>query len=191
MKIVLYILKFQNENILKIGITTNISFRISCIEKSSGFIVDHYKSMIITNPIKKNIRLLEKNLLNITTDFQYKFEEKKYFGGINEFRKGNCVNLMLQFIKDQKDYGFKYKIYTGIDVCGQYTHTLPKAYFPIFYPVKGISSILKSDIKKYCKANGCDYYDFLNKSLYDSMKSLGYGRETEMPIKGYKNFFKV
>jgi len=191
MKTVLYLLKFQDTNILKIGISKNIVFRISKLEKEADLIVDHYKSMVVTNPKASNLNLLEKNLLNFTKDFKYHFPNDRKFAGIHEFRTDNCLNLINQFIVDQGVYGLKYKVYTGIDICGNYNTELPKVYFPIFDSRKEISFVLRQDIYNYCQEKGLDFHVFINNALFRAMKSIGIDRKDEKPIKDYKKFFKV
>ncbi|MFD2433666.1 GIY-YIG nuclease family protein [Mesonia maritima] len=109
MSTLLYILKFKNHKKIKIGVTTNLIYRISQIEKKTGFNVDYYQSRIVTNSSKRKITLLERNLLEITLDFKYHFSKDIDFAGKQEFRQDNCLNLILQYISDQKDYGMKYK----------------------------------------------------------------------------------
>ncbi|WP_405377511.1 hypothetical protein [Nonlabens sp. Asnod3-A02] len=190
MKTVLYILHFQESNLIKIGYTKNISNRITAIEKGSQLIVDHHKSLVITYREKDKIVLLERNLLHITSDFGRKMKVWNSFAGINEFRTNNCCNLLNQFIEDQKGYGIKYKIYKGIDICGNYSHLIPKAYYPVYYPVKGMPKLLKEDALKFCEIQNIKLNDLINLGIYKFLKCQDLDRSDDVSEK-YKNYFKA
>ena len=192
MKTILYILHFNERDWIKIGITKNLKQRIKTLKSDTGFTVDYANSIIITNNLCSNIRLLERNLLTITNDFALNWRHDVKFSGMDEFRKNNCTNLIQQWVQEQRNYGMKFKIYTGIDVCGQYyKKAIPKVYFPIDKTVKGISPILKNDINDYCKENNIAYREILNSALYNYAIKIGINRVDEIAIEGYDNFYKI
>ena len=190
MKQVLYILKFQKHDFIKIGITKNISSRIIKLENESGLTVNHYLSRVYANQRSQNIVLLERNLLAITKTFDPKINWNKTFGGINEFRAGNCIDIIEKFIEQQKTYGIEYKLNIGIDVCGNYNHGIPKSFFPIFYPVKGFSPELKKDILQFCDTKKMRFVDFQHQACYFYLQHIGKVRE-DIVIPEYDKFFKV
>lgn len=190
MKQLLYILKFQEYDFIKIGITKNISSRITRLENETGLVVDHYLSRIYSNKRSQNIVLLERNLLAITKAYNPKITWTKNFAGINEFRAGNCIDLIKKFIEEQKSYGIEFKLNIGIDVCGNYHHGIPKTYFPIYYPIRGFSPELKKDIMLYCDAKKMKFIDFQHQACYFYLQHFGQVRE-EIDIPEYDKFFKV
>ncbi|MDR6299424.1 GIY-YIG nuclease family protein [Mesonia maritima] len=190
MSTLLYILKFKKHTKIKIGVTTNLIYRISQIEKKTGFNVDYYQSRIVTNSSKRKITLLERNLLEITLDFKYHFNKDFDFAGKQEFRQDNCLNLILQYISDQKDYGMKYKIYKGIDTCGFYNHKLPKVYFPIDFTLKSLSRVLAEDLVEYCNENDLNAVEIYNQAIYEYAVRNGFDRK-DKPIQDYQHFFKI
>ncbi|WP_172443309.1 GIY-YIG nuclease family protein [Nonlabens agnitus] len=192
MNTLLYILHINGREYVKIGITANIRQRIKTIKASSGFTVDPQKSLIITNHNKSNIRLLERNLLAITKEFALNWRQDVDFSGMHEFRKNSCTKRIVQWIKDQKNYGFDFKVYTGLDICGRYSKgKIPKHYFPVDKQIKGVSPILKNDVSAYCKKNNIQYADLLNLALYKYAVELGIDRKEDFTIEGYNNYYKI
>ncbi|RXG16556.1 hypothetical protein [Leeuwenhoekiella aestuarii] len=190
MKQLLYILKFEKYDFIKIGITKNISSRILRLQNETGMYVDHLQSRVYTNPKSQEVVLLERNLLSITKSFDPKVDWNKTFGGINEFRAGNCIDVIEKFIGEQKTYGKDFKLHIGIDICGNYNHGIPKSYFPIFYPVKGFSPELKYDIMKYCDSEKMRFVDFQHQACYFYLQHLTKVRDN-LVIPKYDNYFKV
>lgn len=114
------------------------------------------------------------------------------FSGIHETRNMEAFSTIKTFLEDQDKYGIIYNSYTGIDVCGQYfKKNIPKVYFPIDEPVKGISPMLKNDITIYCNKKNIAYRDILNIALYDYATKVGINRVDDMAIEGYDNFYKI
>ncbi|MFI8377730.1 hypothetical protein [Leeuwenhoekiella sp. NPDC079379] len=186
----LYIIKFRDVNFIKIGITSNIQLRMYQLSRDSGFKIDHYKSYIFTNPHAVKISFLERNLLMITSEFKLNWRDKYEFPGSKELRYDNCLNLIFQFIEEQRSYSLKFKKYKGIDLCGNYLHHIPKSYFPIKKPIKGLSPILKMDVLNHCDENNLKYSDFQNQAFYFYLQHFGKVRE-DIVIKEYDKFFKV
>jgi|GEM_PF-3490738 len=186
----LYILKFRDVNFIKIGITGNIQSRIYQLCRDTGFKIDHHESYILTNPQPVKIAFLERNLLMITSAFKLTWRDKYEFAGSKELRYNNCLNLIFQFIEEQTSYGLKFKKYKGIDLCGNYQHHIPKSYFPIKKPIKGLSPILKKDVLNHCEENNMKYSDFQNQAYYFYLQHFGQVRK-EVDIPEYDKFFKV
>jgi len=124
----------------------------------------------------------------MTYSFKYKFDiTRKRSGGQHEFRKNNCTNLILQYIKDQRDYGFHYKIYTGIDVAGKPNTKIPRAYNPVDIPAKGVCRVIQKDIEKYCKEHNLCTYEFIEVTFYEKFKALKIDRTDD---RDYSNYYK-
>ncbi|EAQ39516.3 hypothetical protein MED134_08496 [Dokdonia sp. MED134] len=186
----LYILHFNNKNYFKIGVTNNILRRVRQIHDNFNLGIDLHNTIIVTNAKQSRIKRLERNLLDITSDFQYKFPEHlNNCPGRYEFRTLNCQNLIKQFILEQKNYKLNYQVYEGLDLCGHYDITIPKAYYPIDTRYTLLSDLLQQDLDNYCEANKLSIRDFYNELLYKKACELGIERpETNVDYKGYYQY---
>lgn len=185
----LYILHFYDKDFFKIGVTNNIYRRIRQIRDNFRVSIDLDKTIIVTNTKQSRIKRLERNLLDITSNFQYQFPDELNIGaGKYEFRELNCQKLVMQFISEQENYKLNYTVYKGLDLSGQYNITIPKAYYPIDILSNFASDILISDLNNYCTHNKLSRRDFFNELLYEKACQLGIDRSEG--IVNYDNYYK-
>jgi hypothetical protein len=180
-KIKLYILIFKNTSFLKIGITSSIYKRINSITMEISQEVDLCQSIIVTSKNNSDIRLLEKNLLRITESY---FDSP--FSDCNskrEYRKKECLKVLLSFINSQKVFGLKFELYEGIDFSNNYGNLIPKTYFPPDIVTNGISTVLMEDVRKYCIKENTLVQDFINNTIYLKIKSLNIARNDDKIVK--------
>lgn len=177
--LILYIIKFKEAEFLKIGITTNILKRLDQINSSIDQEINFKESIIIDSENNSDIRLLERNLLRISINDSIEIETNIKITGATEFRKNCCFEGLMNFIELQKTFKIKFTIYNGIDTCGNYTHSLPKTYFPFHIKTTGLSLVLIEDLKSYCKKKKIEINNFYNQMLFDKAKELGIDREDD------------
>lgn len=175
--LILYIIKFEEAEFLKIGITTNLLSRIDQINNAVVKEINFKESIIIDSDKNSDIRLLEKNLLRISEKERFELKSHSKVNGATEFRKCNCFEDLINFIELQKDFKIRYRIYNGIDISGNYTHNFPKAYFPPNIKTDGISFVLMDDLKNYCEKKKINIKKFYNQLLFDKAKELGIDRK--------------
>lgn len=187
---VLYILYFQNTHWIKIGLTRSLLKRFAAIERNFDLEIDFKKSHIINGENDFRLRNLEKYLLDFTQDFAIKCSSLKKKQGYTEFRRNNCINLIMQYVYDQRDYNIKYKVHTGIDICGNYDSYIPKIYFPHDYRYPTISGVLFDDLENYASSIGRTSHSILNEIIYEKLRELGLARE-DRKIPGYESFYKI
>ncbi|WP_194852334.1 GIY-YIG nuclease family protein [Nonlabens antarcticus] len=192
MKTILYVLYFSEPGWIKIGITKNLKKRISTLASEIGYKVNHTVSVVITNHSDSNIRLLERNFLEITRGFALNWKSGVKFSGMNEFRSGESLPILQKWLEEQQNYNLQIKFFKGIDICGRYYKgTIPKCYFPVDKSVSGVSPLLMNDINAFCKKTKIDYVDFLNIALYKYAAEKGIDRKDSSEIKNYDNYFKT
>ncbi len=176
---------------MKIGVTRNLKQRISSIENSTGFRVHHERINIITHTNNSTILLLEKNLLDISKKWKAIWDPEINFSGMHEFRLlKSCSSMLDDYLYNQKTYGYEYNFYTGVDLCGQYSHKLPKVYYPINETIKGISPILQKDIQKFCDQKNIKFYDFVNLAIFKALEKEGEQR-ADIEIRNYDDYYKI
>lgn len=191
-KNILYILKFKNDaNFFKIGITTNLLNRINQIDNAVENDIDFDNSLVYTSKKDSDIRLLEKNLLRITEPYKMEVFLRSKIIGKTEFREIGCLNIVLDFIALQVDYGVEFKKFESIDICGNYSHKIPKVYYPNNIRAQdSVSRILINDIQEYCNSNKLCIVDFYNDMLLKKAISLGIDRKNT-PSNLKNNAYKV
>lgn len=185
----LYILIFKNQDFIKIGITTSIPTRLKKIQNDVEYLeIDFEKSFVITHKSNIDIKFLERNLLRISKNY---FQEIPNRPDLQEYRKKESLDILFNFIKHQSDFGINYKIFDGIDICGNHKHNLPKAYFPPNIQSNGgISQVLLRDLESYAKSKNLNYANLINEIIFEKIKELKIDRKEEYFQKN-KNVFKI
>lgn len=177
-KVILYLLKFNSKDLFKIGITTNLTRRIKCIENRTGWKVDFYDSEIITLKKNSQVRLLEQNLLQITQDHICRFSEDSELGNCSEYRHLEAWSLIKDYLDFNKKFYPQIKFFKGIDICGNYSSALPKVYFPPHIETNGISKVLNKDFFDYCKKEDINTYEIINELMYTKIKEWKIERDS-------------
>jgi hypothetical protein len=189
MNFLLYILEFKKSKFIKIGITTGLENRIRTISDAINKEIDFYNSYIVQATNNSDIRLLERSLLRITQEDFYEIKPNSKLPGKGEFRNKKTLQLILDFIENQKKYNMEYRLYKGIDICGVYDHKIPKAYYPPNKKGTTVSQELVGDILNYCKNQKIDFGKFINGILYSKAVELGIERKNQ--AKTSKDFYRV
>ena len=191
MKRFLYILIFKNQSFLKIGKASGKFRRIEQLQHalSNSCEIDLNRSYVITAKRNSDINLLESTLLRITENDKFYLPFLDNVKGREEFRNIECLSKVLKYIDIQNNYIPNLKLYHGIDICGNYNHTIPKSYFPSHIRSNGLSKELIDDLDIYCKKNNVNWDNMINELLYQKAKELNIDRKDT--IKLTKNMFKV
>ena len=145
----LYILKFKNKNLIKIGVSKNISSRIISLGVD---LFDLNKSYFVTAHNPKTIRALEHQLLN---DYDHYFVETSFSldSGNTEIRKDGCLGSIIEDIEQKiikfPDKKIRLKYGIKIDKLVKKRIIKPKKMYT-FYGIRETLALLdeiKEDVK--------------------------------------------
>lgn len=137
-----YILKLQDHDVVKIGITKNIQSRIVALEKDLGCDFDLMNSHLFTSTKSKSIRSLEHQLLHDTINDQLKRDHpfnlpEKSRIKYTEIRKSDNVQTVVDLLnKKIKLLNLPVNYFEGIDISGFQSKIIPQEIIPFEYPIE-------------------------------------------------------
>ena len=153
---VLYILKFKEHNLVKIGISSHLVDRVLFLQKDLNIEFDFYNSVIITADSNARIRVLEKQLLQDLKAFEVKQDHPfKIPNGAKtkytEIRSDCAVNTLLDILKLKiMKLKLPLNIHTGLDISGIQSDVIPSEIIsPYEIDSNAIFSVINLHAKKH------------------------------------------
>lgn len=148
-----YVLKFQDHNLIKIGITNKLVNRVTFLEKDLGVEFD-YMACHIFKGDSNSMRTLEKQLLYDTINDTVKEDHSfclpaKCSTKYTEIRTSDSIDtvIKLQLEKIQK-LNLPIKHYYGLDISGFKSKVIPQELVPYDMPVSDDLDIFLEQVKE-------------------------------------------
>lgn len=174
-----YILKLQDHDLVKIGITKNIQSRITSLEKDLGTDFDLMESYLFTSKRSNSIRSLEHQLLHDTIndrlprDHPFTIPEKsklKY----TELRKADNVPKVVDLLVQKIELlNLPVKFYTGIDISGFQSEVIPAELIPYNIHVHNEFDLFFDEFKDLMEKEMRNPMHILQEVIYLGLKTKG------------------
>lgn len=126
----LYILKFANHNLIKVGISTDFRKRIEVLRQEYSDDFDLDNSFIITGR-KETIRITEKQILDdLIQDVPAECPFDDEASGCSEIRLSRNLDLIINLIQVKAELNKDICIIKGIDLSGFHSDIIPRELYP-------------------------------------------------------------
>lgn len=191
-RLLLYILKFENHELIKIGITTELRKRIAQLRQMCDNPFDLVNSFIITGR-KETVKILESQMLDdlrndIPNTFPFQVDRNQPGNGITEVRLSRNLEIALDLVRGRVKLNTDIKIYKGIDFSGFYSAKIPRDFYPHNQEVGSILKPIGDLVNLEAQKLNIDPFVLLNEILFDRYKSqiqIKASAKSNFPDSGY------
>ncbi len=184
---VLYILKFKDFDLVKIGITGSLIHRVMTMQRDLKVEFDFYSSIIITAESNSRIKSMERQMLH---DLKaYKIKQDNSFSlpkeaklTLSELRTAEKIPVVIKLLEEKVEkLNLPIKIHRGLNISGVKSKKIPEGLIPPNYPVYEISNPISDEINVLCEKEGKSFDTLLYEICYEWFLLKGVEFKNENP----------
>lgn len=188
--LVVYILKFKSENLIKIGKTENLRQRIAEHRRHFQDEFDLVNSYVITGR-KPSIHILEKQILDdLNNDIPPELDFIENHKGASEIRYDRNLETILEIIKKRTELNCDVKIFYGIDLSGFASDLISNHFYPSEEEIESeVLSVSLGLMKEMAKERGTGILVVINEILFEYFVMTGRIKEKRSELR--EDYFLV
>lgn len=165
--LILYILRFVDQDLIKVGITTDLRRRIDLLRSDFKNQFDLINSYVATGR-KETIKILEAQILDdLKRDIPDSLPFDSGTTGSSEIRLSRNLPVIIKHIQNRMSINGDLTIFKGIDLSGFYSPNIPRDYYPHHEESSHYLSAIRNSIIELSKSRKVNPWVVINEILFE------------------------